>query len=103
MSFSDAMDNAMNVWFGADFADSVTLNGDTVPANVNPSEVDEKSHGLQDVLNIEFRVSDYPVVDHRSDTLAYAGAAWSNPIQVRADAYTRVVAFRRNATPKVGR
>lgn len=99
MGFFDAIENAMQAWFSTDFADSVTLNGDTIQANVKPSDTETSADGIVDYLDVEFQLADYPAVVYRTDALIYSGETWRYPIVLTQDSYTKTVRFSRNKRP----
>jgi hypothetical protein len=99
MTFADAMSNAMEVWFGTDFADSAILNGQPVLVQAKPVEPMNDSDGLLDHLDVEFQIDDYPTVAYRTDTLSFNGTSWRYPVVVAQDSFTRTVRFSSNKRP----
>lgn len=100
MGFSDAIDNAMDVWFGDDFADAVVLNSVAVNAQVIEQGVDESSNGMAGYIDVDFKLTDYGTIAYRTDTLVYGGLTWRYPKKRAADADTVTVRFSRNVRPR---
>lgn len=101
MTFNDAVQNAMPVWFGADMADLVILNGVTVPAQVTEHGLAERDDGLVDYVTVVFQKQDYPVVSYRRDTAVIDGLLWRFPVVTHNDTWTTTVRFRRNPRVRV--
>lgn len=101
MGFSEAIDNAMGVWFGDDLSDLVVLNSVSVNAQVIEQGRDEDADGVVDFIEAEFDLADYPAVDYRNDTLEYNGTTWRYPRKVSVDGTrTRIVRFVDNQRPR---
>lgn len=100
MGFEDAVDSAMGQWFGSVFADTVTLNGGDVSAQVLEHSTEEAADGMADFIDVEFQSSDYASLSYRSDTLVWGGLTFRYPKKIRDDGRTKVVRFRRNVRPR---
>lgn len=104
MAFTDAINNAMDRWFDADFADPVTLNGLSVNAHVDDQGRDGDENSVFDYIDVEFSQADYSVVNYRADTLVFNGVTYRYPRVLRIDgSYTITVRFIDNQRPKHGR
>lgn len=92
------------VFFNSDeFGQTVTLNSASVVAVPGEPMPEESAAGLVDVLDIEFKASNYATINYRSDTVIVSGVTWAYPKLVHQDDYTKLVRFRRNIRPRAAR
>jgi hypothetical protein len=101
MTLKTQIASDLSVFFNTDeFGETVTLNGSSVVAVPGDPTPDESADGMVDILDIEFKASDYATITYRTDTVVVDGVTWSYPKLIRQDDYTKLVRFRHNARLK---
>lgn len=103
-SFADAVESAMQTWFGADMADTVAYNGADIPGHAGYGENLEaqvERDAVRGSAQLVVRRQDVPAPVVR-DTVVIAGDTWSVVRIISGDAWTWRLAIERDVRATFG-
>lgn len=89
--FDDAVNNAMDVWFGSDYADTVTYAGTDISAIIHERGTEDNPEGLIDFIEVEVQLSDVAGIDYENDTLVIGSDTYKYPRLKSIDSYSRII------------
>ncbi|MEE4112713.1 MAG: hypothetical protein V2I40_07855 [Desulfobacteraceae bacterium] len=102
MGFSDAIANALGVWFGSEYAETITYDGADISALVTYGG--GSTNSVAETAVIEVKVSDVPAPAYR-DAVVIAGETWRvyrdkmQEAVITGDGYTWKIPIKKDERP----